>query len=163
MKNLIRQSGFTLLELMVVVALVAILAAVGIPGYRDLIANNALTTSTNNFVAAISYARSEAIKRAAIVSVTAANPSAGNEWGGGWNVVDPNGNIIRVFEPVPRSVVMDDGTGTTTLLFDGRGLLFNAPGNITISICDDRPDERGRQLTISPTGRPLLNRNFNCP
>lgn len=59
--------GFTLIELMVTIAVAAILLAVAVPSFRHLIISNRLTTAANNVVTAVTLARSEAIKRNANV------------------------------------------------------------------------------------------------
>lgn len=155
------QSGFTIIELMMTLVVAAIILALAAPSFRDFIANNRLTTTTNNFITAISFARSEAVKRANVVRVVAVSPSSGNEWGGGWQVVDNGGNVIRLFQSDSSIITMDDAGGVSTLTFDSRGFLSSLAAGTTISICDNRDGETGRQLTISATGRPQLNRQFN--
>lgn len=59
--------GFTLIELMVTIAVAAILLAVAVPSFRHLIISNRLTTAANDVVTALTVARSEAIKRNADV------------------------------------------------------------------------------------------------
>ena len=71
--------GFTLLELMVTVAVVAILATVGVPSFRDLIQNNRVTTQTNELVTALNFARTEAVKRARAVEVVIDQTDSGWE------------------------------------------------------------------------------------
>ncbi|MFV8572619.1 GspH/FimT family pseudopilin [Marinobacter sp. SBS5] len=56
-------SGFTLVELMITLAVAVILVTVAIPSFRDLLARNELVTATNAWVGAISSARAEAVKR----------------------------------------------------------------------------------------------------
>lgn len=59
--------GFTLIELMVTIAVAAILLAVAVPSFRHLIISNRLTTAANDVVTALTVARSESIKRNASV------------------------------------------------------------------------------------------------
>jgi len=61
--------GFSLVELMVTIAVLAILLAIGIPSFASLIASNRLTSATNELVAALQTARTEAIRRNVRVTV----------------------------------------------------------------------------------------------
>ena len=56
-------SGFTLMELMVTIAIAAILVGIAIPSFTSIIVSNRLTTSANELVTALNLARSEAVKR----------------------------------------------------------------------------------------------------
>jgi type IV fimbrial biogenesis protein FimT len=80
--------GFTLIELMVAITVVAILLGLGVPAFRDFTRNNRVTAAQNDLVTALSLARSEALKRNRPVSVCAsadgATCSGETEWGAGW-------------------------------------------------------------------------------
>lgn len=72
-----RQAGFTLLELMLVVALAAVILGIGAPNFRQFLLNNRMTGAANDMLAAIHTARSEAIKRhQQVVMCFSANPTA---------------------------------------------------------------------------------------
>lgn len=73
-----RGSGFTLIEVIVVLAVAAFLGAIAIPNFRGFIQNSQISTQTNDLVADLAYARSEAIKRGArnVVVCKSQNPLA---------------------------------------------------------------------------------------
>lgn len=85
-----RSRGFTLIELLVVVALAAILAGIGAPSFSSFIAGQRVKTAAGDFSMAAVFARSEAIKRNADVTLTAVSSGAGG-WKDGWTVADAGG------------------------------------------------------------------------
>ena len=159
------KNGFTLIELMITLAVAAILLTVGIPNFRDFVYNNRLTTQANRFVTDMALARSTAVKyqRNAQICVSTsyntANPACtgGTNWGAGWivwidkdrdNVIDSANEVIRVAEPV---------TGTTTFTSAARSdFTYNSRGFVnatdTLSLCDNRTAEIGRNITLRPSG-----------
>lgn len=83
-----RDRGFSLVETMVVVAIVAIVSAIAAPSFVEMIRNNRLSAATSALQSSLNLARSEAIKRGSDARVTvAANGIAGN-WANGWTVFD---------------------------------------------------------------------------
>lgn len=80
-----RSRGFTIIELMVVVALAALLTGIAVPSFSGFIANQRLKTAAADFSMSAVFARSEAIKRNADVTVTAVSGGAGG-WKDGWTV-----------------------------------------------------------------------------
>lgn len=65
--------GFTILELMITVAVLAIMVGIGIPSFQDMMRRNRLAAHTNTFVGALAIARSEAVKRGVPVTVCPAD------------------------------------------------------------------------------------------
>ena len=123
--RLIAQRGVTIIELMIVVAIGAVLAAIAIPGLRDTLNNTRQSTALGLVLSDLNQARSEAIKRNARMLVCAANAggtdcSGSTNWSGGWLVCrqddavatecedstlqDPNPVIVR--PPVADSLTL---------------------------------------------------------
>jgi len=166
-----RENGFTLVELAVVVAVTAILLAVGVPALQDLVRNNRLITETNNLVAHLNLARSEAVKRRAPVVVcsstdpTAAVPECdgGVDWDAGSVVfVDADGSTSV---NSAADVIRANGAAVDSIDLRSRGgtLTFGPDGSVTggtatiFAVCDDRGIARGRRITVSNVGRPQLS------
>ena len=79
-----RARGFTLIELMVTVAILAIMLGIGVPSFRSFIASQRVKSASYELMTSLQIARSEAIKRNGTVSVT---PGSAGAWAGGWSVV----------------------------------------------------------------------------
>lgn len=87
-----KNSGFTLVELLITIVIVGLLLAVGIPSLKTFMKGNQLVASSNELISAFNVARSEAIKRNASVTVcesangtTCTDPVTGR-WEDGWIV-----------------------------------------------------------------------------
>jgi type IV fimbrial biogenesis protein FimT len=92
-----RQTGFSITELMVVVAIVAILMGIGVPSYRYITNSYRMSAEVNGLLGDLQYARSEAIKEGqtvtTCVSTNGTACTGGIAWASGWIVFsDPNGN-----------------------------------------------------------------------
>jgi len=89
--------GFTIIELMFAITLLAILLAIGIPSYNEIINNNRVTAQNNELVTALQYTRSEALRKARPTTLCAsadgATCSAVTNWATGWiSFSDLNGD-----------------------------------------------------------------------
>jgi len=157
------QKGFTLVELMVTVAVLAILTTVGIPMYDSFIENNRRVTTVNELVSYIHYAHSEAVKRNRHVSLcpsTSGTGCNGSNWEDGWIVfvnndndfpalVDSGEEVLKVHESLDGPATLRGATDiSNSITFRPKGYPLRQ-GELTY--CDpDSPDNaRGIQLRFS--------------
>jgi type IV fimbrial biogenesis protein FimT len=156
---LMKNRGFTLLELMITLAIMAILMSWAVPSFQEIIRQNRMTTESNELITALNLARSEAIKRGRTVTVTA----SGGDWGAGWTVTttDAGGNAVtlRVGEGVSGTISMTGGAASYS--YSASGFRNDGNGEAPISVCDSG-SSKGRQIEMSPIGRPSINSTYAC-
>ena len=166
-------SGFTLIELIVTMAIAAILLTQAVPSFRTMIANNRITSQINELVTAINMGRSEAAKlNTTVILCGSANPTdATPACGGdveGWllfasgdanNTFDVADTLIRV-GTFGQSGIQVGANGA----FDN-GLQINANGSTNeggtpaiLAVCDDRDGDGtldvafGKEIRVQPSG-----------
>ncbi|BBB27728.1 GspH/FimT family pseudopilin [Amphritea japonica] len=150
-----KQRGFTLIELMVVLAVAGILAGVVAPGFQEMIRNNRITADVNHFVAASHAARSEALKTGVPVIL---QPIA-NNWNNGWTVDETVSGGVNLMT-FNKSSDIAINSALANIRYNSRGM--TTTGNGVLQFCDSRVGETGRQITISLTGR-VNTDEFACP
>ena len=164
--------GFTLVEMLVVLAVGAILLAIASPGYAFLVNSSRLATVTNDFVTALQLARSEAIKRSTRVTVCksshpmAASPACHTaaSWQQGWLVfvdggvrgaIDAGDTLLWVHGPLAAGAITPDHNFSDFVSYQangvsqGSGHLFN--GKLHICLGGNQ-----RDVIINNTGRVRL-------
>jgi len=166
--NFTMSKGFTVIELVVAMAVAAILASIALPAFNGFIVQQRLTAEANSFAGAIAYARSESTRRGATVSLQAMNFDPSNEWGGGYCIVVGNpgdcDDPLRLYDPATLATMNGQGAldSVNTLSFNARGL-FTLGATGQIDLCsDDTLEDPGRQLEISVIGR-LNVSELDCP
>jgi type IV fimbrial biogenesis protein FimT len=151
-----RQAGFTLLELMVGVTIIAILLAMAVPSFTDAGLPSQLRSVANDLVAASQLARSEAIKRntamTLCVSPDGATCGSGN-WNQGW-ILLATGNPQPLHRelPAPNGYRVTPAGGAIALTFQATGIDATSE---TFTICRKTPKvgSQERVVTISAVGR----------
>lgn len=153
------EKGFTLIELVVAIAIVAVLLAVGVPSLRDMVVSQRVRSAANSLYSDLTFARSEAIKRNVQVSIVRAEGG----WINGWTV-EASGTPIRAQGRL--SDISYSGAADSTIVYkpDGRSTLT---GSVSLNFAPVSGSvARMRCVAISPSGRPAVltdsNQNGNC-
>lgn len=169
-----------MLELVITIALLAIVTALAAPSFRNAIQNNRVTAQSNDFVLAMQLARTEAVKRGRPVSVCASDvagggdePVCGDDWSLGWMVfLDAEASAgdggvtveerIRVWRPVNENVEVDVPDSVEFLRYLPRGNIDVASGAafpfvITMDI-DGCTGDQAREIRMTRTGNASVTR-----
>lgn len=181
MKRSLRAQGFTLIEILVVIVIVGILLALGVPSFQDSIERNAVTSHANTFMNSLRYARSEAIRSGLTVAMCRSiNAESGNPscsaggggtvgWATGWVIfVDRNNNgvinngetILRVQGPVSNSGGIVNASGSVVYTFRPTGVMVSAAASETTFNSRSGNTRAERRVCVGFTGRARLITNL---
>ena len=174
-----KSTGFTLIDLLVTVAIASIVLTLGVPAFQTIIHNNRMVTETNGLVSALNLARSEAIKRGVRVTVCKVrNQNLNNctrnasiNWENGWLVfADLNSNgrynggepIIQGYEALTGGNTLRTGNSYKNFVsYLPSGRVNNSD---TFRLCDDRGTSKGRSIVINAVGRVRVQEGTSqCP
>lgn len=151
-----RNKGFTLMELIVTVSIVAILASVAVPSFIGMIARNRADTDVGDFYRALNYARLEAINRGVNVRIWPDNKSSS-----GWNTlldVQASNNLVtpylRVVPAMSTNAVMTPSTAVSYIEFNNMGALNYPTSALTLSYVNGSTT---RTVGLCLNGRVVLN------
>lgn len=125
-----RAKGFTLLELLFTITVAAVLLGIAAPSFRDMSIRNSLAASSNDVIASIAYARSEAIRQSTPVSICASNDGATctGSWSDGW-IIFVNSDGDEPAEVDAGETILKTYSGTANNYTIGAGA--NLSANIT--------------------------------
>jgi type IV fimbrial biogenesis protein FimT len=146
--------GFTLIELLIVVVVMGVLLAIGIPSFTDFIRTQRVKTASFELFASLVFARSEAITRNTAVTVS---PSGGN-WANGWSVTYVDAASVtqtsRTREALPSiTITRKDADPTANIVYRGSGRLSNATAP-KFELAPTSSTASKRCITIDTSGRP---------
>lgn len=143
-----KPKGFTLIELMIVIALIAVIASFAVPQFGRMIESNRVISTTNSIVGLINFSRSEAIRRGERVTVTAQNDTLAT-------TLTSDNSVIRQIEEAEGNISITDAAIT----FRANGLTTSA-GDTTFTVCAG--EAAGRQIIVTKGGR-VTSDGFACP
>ena len=158
--------GFSLIELLVVMAIAAVLLGIGVPNMQQYVVSSRLSTAANDFFTALNLARSEAVRRGAQVTLITNGAANSRDWTSGWTMfVDANNDgalsageeVLRVgaAQDAPMTIFGSANFGTS-VAFDSSGRLTSGGGSFVIChgtalVADGIA--RSRALILNSAGR----------
>jgi len=185
-----KQSGFTLLEMMIAISLLAVLLSFGIPNFRDFVRNARMAAAANDLLADMNFARSEAIKRRVPVTLCKLNAdgddcddddgtpfrrwivfvddadAAVDDTDDGDGTVDGGEAILRT-SGIAAEIDHANATGLFSTFISSGFIRPNADNLQQVVFCDSRGntvtsggDSAARAITITATGRAVLTRDI---
>lgn len=171
------KQGFTLLELMITLAIVAIMLAMAVPGFSAMMRENAIHTSRDDLFRAFRFARDEASKRATRVSICALTAgsngscdTSATSWDNGWIVfvddatkgkVDTGDEILSVYQNTVKRADYLVKSATVSKYHvsfssSGRGEGFE------LWVCDEDKGVDGKGLRVYLTGNVQQDNDVSC-
>jgi type IV fimbrial biogenesis protein FimT len=166
--------GFSLIELLVVMAVAAVLLGIGVPNMQQFIVSSRLSSTSNEFFTALNVARSEAVRRGVQVTLITNGAANSRDWTSGWSMfVDTNRNgaldageeVLRVGAGLESPMTMFGSTNFgTSVGFDSTGRLTSGGGSFVI--CHgpnlvDAGQARSRAVILNSAGRARLATDAN--
>lgn len=175
-----RVQGFSVIELMIAIAVVAILITVALPSFQQSLRSNRVSTASNELITSLSLARSEALRnpRGAVICSSQDGATCAGDWNDGWIVwIDADGNglpggagdrLLRAIEGNDRLDITAAAPGGPTfanrILFDNRGRVDNNDARVlTVRYAECNAGDRHQvQINVSRTGQVRSTRQA-CP
>ena len=149
------QAGFTATEILVVIGIVGILAAIAVPSMSKMIQTQSVRSASYDLQADLTYARSEAISRATNVTITGASTTDFNQ---GWTITEAAaGTTLRTQGSRTGKITFTGNANVYTFDKTGR-VIVGAPAQWAIAPTESgAQDHMKRCVKLDPSGRPRTN------
>lgn len=162
----VRERGFTLIEMMVVLVIIAIIFSIGIPSFDDLIKRNSVESLQMKLASAVSSARAEAAARNSVISLCPSNDavSCSGSWNDGWisfedhdvdGALDSTEIVVDVYEHDSNytfTATNSGGSAVTLISFSTQGYMQGTESTL-FSICEpDSAVRYARGLFVNASG-----------
>jgi type IV fimbrial biogenesis protein FimT len=176
-----RQSGFTLIELIIVMILVGILVAIGVPSYKSITTSSRMSAESNALLGDLQYARAEAVREGEPVTVCISSSgtscdTASTSWQEGWIIftdlnddqkVDAAGDaVLRVQRAFSSTDTFTSSNTDYAVTFTREGFAYlgAAGGSMTITLHDAAAEQYySRCLNISQAGMMSIQTHSSEP
>lgn len=175
------QSGFTIIELMITLMLVAVLLTLGVPSFSNTIEQNKLSTKINDLISTLQYARSESVKTGKRITVCKSNTgtscvAAAAGYESGWIVfeddspsdgnIDAGEQLLKVHEALDSNVTLRGNPSFVNFIsyLPSGGVTSTNPGHFVM--CKDSNTAKSRAVFINTAGRTRVAKdtgNDNIP
>lgn len=171
----VRSRGLSLIEVLVVMAIAAVLLGVGVPNMQSFVLNNRLASSTHEFYSTLQFARSEAVRRGQQITLVHNGTAGSGNWGAGWTmfvdadrdgVQDAGEETLRAGAPLEAPLTLYGNANFASFIaFDASGRLTTAGGGAFV-VCHganltESGQSRSRAVLVNGSGRVRLGLDGN--
>jgi type IV fimbrial biogenesis protein FimT len=148
------QQGFTIVELLITLAVAAVVIGIAAPSMKTFLDNQRVKTVTYELLADLSMTRSEAVKRRTVVELQASDEG----WAEGWKVAyDDGGSDIVLKQYVPgHAINISHSADLTTVSFNADGRGPSTGSSLSICDSDSSADVSQRTIVFALNGRPHI-------
>lgn len=148
--------GVTLIELMITVAVLAVLMSIAAPSFREIMESQRMRAAAFDLMADLTLARNEALKRGSSPAPVTLSPASAG-WVEGWNLTVGT-EVLSQRNKVGAGVTL---SGPVTLTFDRNGRVSSTT-DVTRFALTNTSGNRKRCISLDPSGRPKSS-TAACP